>query len=772
MGSQILANNDRSRTYWTPAMERYFLNLMLEHTHRGDRVGHTFSKQAWADMLNMFNANFGSQYDMEVLKTHYTNLWKQFNDIKGLLSQNGFSWDETRQMVTAHDYVWDAYIKADPDARSYKTKPVLNFNDLCLIYGYTTADGRYSRSSHDIDIDDELQGIDMGVLISGPVSSGNERLRTYWTPDMDQYFIDLILDQLGRGNKIDNTFNKHAWTEMLSLFNAKFGPQHNKRVLRHRYKKLRKYYTDVTKLLKQKGFFWDETKQSISADDHVWDAYIKAHPCARSYRTKILPDYNDMVLIYGNGIDNGSCIQLHKNNDIEDNTLGIKGGEVKEAQNLIVIERSRTYWTPPMDRYLIDLLLEQVHMGNKFAQTFISQAWIEITASFNAKFKSNHDKEVLKNRYKHLRRQYNERKTLLEQEGFSWDDQRQMVTAKDHVWDAYLKVHPDARSYRVKMVPSYHKLCIIYGQERSDQRYSCLARNADPNNEISLLATGGRNGDQSEAVTDVMLVDSMTKVDHHLIDLMLEWMHSGYPVDQTYIEQAWTFVVASLNQKFGLHYDRCRLEKKYMKLIKEYNDIKSILNQSGFSWDAVQQIIIADDNVWEAYIKGHPDASVYRDKILGNYNDMSLIFGTTTPDVLLGCDKGVEIEVVPVASDVEMDGFSIGPTTLSKDTEQPSDCGRNKRQSKSPTLESSRKFHRASKGRTPEDHTEVEATKKDCKNDMPIEIAVEALQAIPGIDDELLLDACDLLEDDRKAQLFLALDAKLRKKWLLRKLRP
>lgn len=54
-------------------------------------------------------------------------------------------------------------MQAYPDARYYKTKAVLNFNDLCLIYGYTTADGRYSRSSHDLDFDDEVQGFNMGV---------------------------------------------------------------------------------------------------------------------------------------------------------------------------------------------------------------------------------------------------------------------------------------------------------------------------------------------------------------------------------------------------------------------------------------------------------------------------------------------------------------------------------------------------------------------------------------------------------------------------------
>lgn len=92
---------------------------------------------------------------------------------------------------------------------------------------------------------------------------------------MDQHFIELMLTQLEKGNKLDNTFSKQAWTDMLALFNVKYGSQHSKRVLRHRYKKLWKYYGDVTVLLKQNGFSWNENQQMVVADDDSWDAYIK-----------------------------------------------------------------------------------------------------------------------------------------------------------------------------------------------------------------------------------------------------------------------------------------------------------------------------------------------------------------------------------------------------------------------------------------------------------------------------------------------------------------
>lgn len=103
-------------------------------------------------------------------------------------------------------------------------------------------------------------------------------------------------------------------------------------------------------------------------------------------------------------------------------------------------ERSRTYWTPPMDRFLIDLMLVQVRGGNRIGRSFISQAWNDMVELFNANFSSHHDKEVLKNRYKHFRKQYDDVKILLQHNGFSWDEDREMVIADDHVWDAYIKV--------------------------------------------------------------------------------------------------------------------------------------------------------------------------------------------------------------------------------------------------------------------------------------------------------------------------------------------
>ncbi|BAT78070.1 hypothetical protein LR48_Vigan04g227300 [Vigna angularis] len=815
---------ERSRMHWTPLMERYFIDLMLEHLQRGNRVGHTFNKQAWTDMLNSFNANFGSQFDKDVLKTRYTNLWKQFNDVKSLLSQFGFSWDAARQMVVADDdSVWDVYLKSHPDTRCYRTKAVLNFDDLCVIYGNVVADGRYSLSSHDVRLDDKLLGLHL-VDATGTVAvPSSERTRTDWTASMDQLFIELMVDQLSRGNRVDNGFNKKAWTDMLAIFNSKFGCQHGRRVLKNRFKKLLKYYRDITNLVKQ-GFSWNEQQQMLLADDDIWDSYVKAHPHARIYRSKTLPNYRDLELIFRNVSENEiSNLQPEKNHEdvISEETkdgLKISGelssylcdhfpeGEVKGSRNPSGTDRTRTYWTPPMDRCLINLLLDQVKHGNRLGQTFISQAWNDMITSFNEQFNSQYDKDVLKNRYKHLRKQFNDVDHLLQHDGFSWDDTREMIDAEDHVWDSYTKAHPEARSLRVKTLPDYGKLCIIFG-----------AKGEQKNDVFSNYDAG----------STVEWTESMERC---FVDLMIEQVNNGNGIENLFNEEAWMHVAQTFNGRWGLQSDKKVLMDQYLCLMKKHDDIYNILSHSEFAWNETLQTIIAEDDVWDAYIKDHPDAISYKNKCLYLFHDLCKIFGNKVMEISnvkvsnleqlhlkeedyftidMGLDEtsedlvdiinvdiseqdlgrgrendgeesfgnlvvsgSNEIDIVAVETNGNLDVASNNETSI-QDREKPMTHHVRKRPGTMMSRDST--LHKK-KLRMKEALSEMASAVKALMNkrensNSSFEDALSVLQAMPDIDEELVMDASDLLEDETKAKIFLALDTSLRKKWLLRKLR-
>ncbi|KAJ7978001.1 L10-interacting MYB domain-containing protein [Quillaja saponaria] len=635
MGSQIPSGSDRTRTNWTTAMESYFIDLLLDQVHRGNRMGHTFNKQAWNEMLTMFNANFGSPYDVNVLKSRYTVMWTQFNDIKNILDQNGFYWDRTRQMVMASNNVWDTYMKAHPDAQSYRNKALRNFNDLCLIYAHTSADGRYSMSSHDVDFDDDIQGVTtvVGVPETNLAPVSREHSKTDWTLAMDRYFVKLMLDHLKKGNKIGSTFNRQAWKDMVSLFNRKFGSNYGKSFLKQHYKKLLNYYSDIKKLLEVKGFSWDEKQQMIVADRDIWDKHIKVHPDAHLYRKKHLLNYQDLGLIYGNTIINGHCDHLLQGNNFEEDILQFKTGEGRECHFLDDNECLRGYWSLQMDCYFTDLLLDQALRGNKIGFKFTTQAWIEMVTLFTAKFGSHYMKDALNNRYKYLRRQYNDIKVLLKQHGFYWDEKQEMVTARDDIWDSYIKVHPDALLYRNKLIPGYHKLCVIYDQETSDGRFSHSASSADLNNDFPDLLIG--EDIQDHAIGESQRTDWTPSMDRYLIDLMLEEVHSGNKVEYAINNQAWIDMVMMFNERFAVQLDKDILRSCYTSLEMLYYDMKNILDQKGFSWDEKQQLIAAHDDVWKAYFKEHPDATSYRTRPKPNYNDLCLIYGNS--DSNLGC---------------------------------------------------------------------------------------------------------------------------------------
>ncbi|XP_050223673.1 uncharacterized protein LOC126673536 [Mercurialis annua] len=618
--------SERMRTNWTPSMERYFIDLMLDQMHRGNRMGHTFNKQAWTDMLNLFNAKFGSKYDRDVLKSHYSSLWKQYNEVKVLLEQTGFSWDDTRKIVVADDHVWDAFIKTNPDSQCYRRKSLMNFNDLCLIYAYTMADGRYSRSSHDVDVDDDIQGLNIGSLL--PTSTEHDKKD--WTPAMDRYFIELMLDQLKKRNKKDMTFSKQAWKHMVTLFNENFGYLYSVSLLKRRYKKLYKYYSDMTSLLERRGFSWDERQQLILADDEVWEKCIKAHPDANPYRGKTLLNYQDLSSIYGKQVIYDHQDHVRHNKNLENGDMQIRTAEGRNSYSYPQSNGFGSSWTPSMDRYLIDLLQDQALRGNKIGQELTMEAWNEMIRLFSDRFGSHHDKVFLKNQYKHLRSQYNGINFLLEQNGFSWDENREMITAEDHIWDSIIKVHPDASLYRNKSVPSYHKLCVIFGEENSKERYSLSAHDADLDGACSAFTTG--DNDQCHANGDCSLTEWTPMMDRYFIDLMLEQVARGKKTDCSSDDQAWIDTTLLFKEKFELKLDKDFLKSYYESSRNLFIDMKNLLGQRGFSWDETQQLVTAHDNVWDTYIKENPDVRLYRGERMPNYNDLCLIYGNSNSD--------------------------------------------------------------------------------------------------------------------------------------------
>lgn len=182
------------------------------------------------------------------------------------------------------------------------------------------------------------------------------------------------------------------------------------------------------------------------------------------------------------------------------------------------------------------------------------------------------------------------------------------------------------------------------------------------------------------------------------------------------------------------------------------------------------------------YVQTHTGARQYMTRPVPHYEDLCSIFRELDNDDKDGTLSHQNLEIRDGSPAASLSSYGQFPTE--KDSSD--SCLKTstaKESSKrlpdpSPTTGSSKKVCSENEGvvlAIREMTTAVSSLADTRKEDdtVPVEIVVAAIQALPEMDEELVLDACDFLEDDdKKAKTFMALNAKLRKKWLLRKLRP
>ncbi|KAL7231279.1 hypothetical protein ACSBR2_009528 [Camellia fascicularis] len=143
-------------------------------------------------------------------------------------------------------------------------------------------------------------------------------------------------------------------------------------------------------------------------------------------------------------------------------------------------QQSRAKWTAPLTKILVDLMVDQIHKGNRQNHSFGKKAWKCTSDDFHKKTGLKWDKEQLKNRYAVLRRQYSIVKLLLDQSDFKWDETTGTIMAEDEVWDKFIKEHPDAETMKTAGCPIYRQLCTLFSEPGTNGEYNGSAEQEIP----------------------------------------------------------------------------------------------------------------------------------------------------------------------------------------------------------------------------------------------------------------------------------------------------
>ncbi|XP_058084107.1 uncharacterized protein LOC131231819 [Magnolia sinica] len=117
-------------------------------------------------------------------------------------------------------------------------------------------------------------------------------------------------------------------------------------------------------------------------------------------------------------------------------------------------------------------------------------------------------------------------------------------------------------------------------------------------------------------------------MDNALVDALVEQVNLSRKSDVSFKPEAYKATIAEISVRCGVHLENKHISNRLRTFKKFYWAVKDMLNTSGFGWNPVVKMVIATDDVWEAYIASHPYAERVQGKHINRYNDLSFMFGS------------------------------------------------------------------------------------------------------------------------------------------------
>ena len=96
----------------------------------------------------------------------------------------------------------------------------------------------------------------------------------HWPEDAETFFIDLCHEEFKRRME-PSQLDKRNWMKIELEMVAKFGKAYKIEKLKQKWHRLKSATKIFQGLTEATGFGWDTETNTMTADDEVWDTYIK-----------------------------------------------------------------------------------------------------------------------------------------------------------------------------------------------------------------------------------------------------------------------------------------------------------------------------------------------------------------------------------------------------------------------------------------------------------------------------------------------------------------
>lgn len=243
-------------------------------------------------------------------------------------------------------------------------------------------------------------------------------------------------------------------------------------------------------------------------------------------------------------------------------------------------------------------------------------------------------------------------------------------------------------------------------------------------------------------------------------NLMVDQVQKGNRRRSSFNKEAWESMSEDFYTRTGMRWDKEQLRSRYSSLKKQYVTVKSLLDRNDFSFDETTGAITAPDNVWDNYIKDHPDAETLRSSGCLIFKQLDLVFGGIKTNENLDESTenfGGDTSTVPCPDSVSAQQ-SMDSDEAAEEEEKP----HRKKGRKGPEgvmADAILKMAYSSRLRT--------RALQQYHERFSITNCVKAIDEIMGVDDDVYYAALDLFNDKPIArELFLSLKPDKRLMWL------
>ncbi|XP_006453745.1 hypothetical protein AGABI2DRAFT_41096, partial [Agaricus bisporus var. bisporus H97] len=127
----------------------------------------------------------------------------------------------------------------------------------------------------------------------------NSPKNAQWSASCDTTLIDTLQHEQDKGNQADNSWKACVWTacEVALRDSEKIsgGVAKKARSCREHWSLLCNQCLTVQKLVSLSGWGWDDARNCVSATEEQWTMYIKSHPEAAPWRSRLFPLYEAIL---------------------------------------------------------------------------------------------------------------------------------------------------------------------------------------------------------------------------------------------------------------------------------------------------------------------------------------------------------------------------------------------------------------------------------------------------------------------------------------------